>query len=244
MAVVLHYFECRSRGQALRFALVGSGVDFEDRRVPLEALTRWREKARDESLGGPFASLPVLDWDATRIAQTLAVASYLSEKLGIDERFGDPETRAYQQMIVSAAHLDMQAPYSNLLWLPEDVSDERLIDVARKLLGKLTLKLHQLEALRARQGDAGVFFGGLQPGMADYFVYESLDRACSVFGSIFEENLAVAPRLAKLREMLRSDPGQQAYAKAGGVPANVSGNSREFVIRERLSSLDLRATAR
>ena len=215
MKVILHYFDCRSRGQALRFALVGSGVDFEDRRVPLEAVDRWREEASDVKLGGPFASLPVLDWDGYRIAQTLAVASYLSEKLGLDAHLDAPEERAYQQMLVSAAHLDMQAPFSGLLWLAADATDARLLGRARRLLGALASKLQQFEELHGERGPADPYFGGAQPSMADYFVYESLDRACSVFGAVFEEKLAAAPRLAELRRALAANPDLLAYTIPG-----------------------------
>jgi hypothetical protein len=237
MAVILHYFECRSRGQALRFALVGSGADFEDRRVPIEAVANWREKARDDRFGGPFASLPMLDWDDFRVAQTLAIAAYLSARLGFDDRLGTPEARARDQMLVSAAHLDMQAPYSKLLWLPGDASDERIAEVARGLFAALRLKLHQLEGLHAASSSAGVFFGGLQASMADYFVYESIERACSVFGALFEESLAATPRMARLRHMLASDPELVAYTRSSGVPQPVTASPSEMTIRARLDAL-------
>ena len=243
MPVILHYFECRSRAQALRFALVYSGADFEDRRVPLTAIATWREKARDERMGGPFASLPLLDWNDFRVAQTLAVASYLSAKLGFDDRLGTPEARARDQMVVSAAHLDMQVPYSRMLWLPGDASDARVLDAARSLLEALRLKLHQLEGLHAAQSRAGAFFGGLQPTMADFFVYESIERSCAVFGAFFEESLAATPRMAKLRHMLASHPELVAYARAGGVPQSVTASPSEMAIRARLEPL-LRAAAR
>lgn len=242
MPVILHYFDCRSRGQALRFALVASGVDFEDRRIPIEALPRWREKARDESLGGPFASLPLLDWDDFRVAQTLAIASYLAEKLPAQDRPRTPEERAHQQMVIDAAHLDMQVPYSGLMWLAADAPDAKLLGVARGLLEALTLKLHQLEVVHGSRGEVGAFFGGLQPSMADYFVHESLDRACKVFGAVFEEKLAFAPRLARLRSMLESDPEIVSYVAAGGVPTNVTASPTESAIRARLTALDLRSS--
>ena len=42
--VRLHYFDCRSRGQALRFALADAGVAFEDVRIPIEDLEAFRER--------------------------------------------------------------------------------------------------------------------------------------------------------------------------------------------------------
>ena len=43
---VLRYFDCRSRGQALRFALVDTEVDFEDARVPTNALADFQRAVK------------------------------------------------------------------------------------------------------------------------------------------------------------------------------------------------------
>jgi glutathione S-transferase len=83
--VVLRYFDCRSRGQALRFALVDGGVAFEDERIPVEELPAFRERvATEPGHGGPFGSLPVLSWRGQEVAQTLAVASFLAAELDLD----------------------------------------------------------------------------------------------------------------------------------------------------------------
>jgi glutathione S-transferase len=237
MKNVLHYFDCRSRGQALRFALVASGADFEDRRVPTEALVAWKAKARDPSVGGPFASLPILDWGDYRVAQTLAVSDYLSAKLGFDERFSSPEERARDRMIASAAHLDMQVPYTQLMWLSADAPTSRIEATARGLLDALRGKLRQLEVLHTAQPGNSVFFGGDGPSMADWFVYESLDRACTVFATAFDIVLAAEPHMAELRRVLGSNAELIAYAKAGGVPENVTASPNETAIRERLEPL-------
>ena len=42
---VLRYFDCRSRGQALRFALADAGIEFEDERVPVTALAHFKRPA-------------------------------------------------------------------------------------------------------------------------------------------------------------------------------------------------------
>lgn len=237
MTIVLHYFQCRSRGQALRFALVGGGVDFEDRRVPVEAVEKWRENARTGTRDVPFASLPVLEWGGYRVAQTLAIASYLSAKLGFAEHLENAEEQARDAMIVSAAHLDMQVPYSRLMWLSGDAADAQVEAVARGLFGTLEQKLRQLEALHETASRPGAYFGGLRPTMADYFVYESIDRGCAVFGAPFEALLATTERMARLRHMLATDPEITAYVRAGGVPTNVTASPTEGTIRARLGAL-------
>jgi len=70
--ITLRYFNCRGRGQALRYLLIDHGVEFADERI--EAGPSWvNDKGR---LGGPFASLPVLHWAGDFVAQTLPIATF------------------------------------------------------------------------------------------------------------------------------------------------------------------------
>ena len=78
--IALRYFCCRGRGQALRYALVDAGLEFED--VIFQADESWPSHKASEDVSGPFSSLPVLAWGEHRVAQTLAIASYLSRQLG------------------------------------------------------------------------------------------------------------------------------------------------------------------
>jgi glutathione S-transferase len=156
---VLHYFDCRSRGQALRFAFEDSEVEFEDRRVPVEDLGAFRARACEADLGGPFGALPILEWGEARIAQTLAIATYLSDRLhGPASVTATAERRALLAMVTSAALLDMQVPYRRLLWTPADRTDGALAGVARGLLDYLGTKLLQLD--RVLEELAGPLFGG------------------------------------------------------------------------------------
>jgi len=228
---VLRYFDCRSRGQALRFALCDAGVEFEDRRLPVAGLGRFREEGQRSGVGGPFASLPVLEWGGHTVAQTLVIAGYLAGKLG--PRRGDetPEERAFLEMVAHAAHLDMQVPYSQLLWLPAECPRERLLGRARSLLTALDAKLGQLEALLV--GCEARFFGGTEPVVADCFVYESLSRGAAVFGAPFEKRLRRVPRLSALGAAMQDRPGIAAALER--VPFAVTASPSEVMLRERLA---------
>ena len=233
----LHYFSCRSRGQALRFVLWDAGVHFVDARVPVEAFPAWRQQAADPELGGPFASLPVLTWDGLVVAQTLAIAAYLSEKLGHTSRDPGLEARSLQWMVTSAAHLDTQVPYSGLLWLPADTPDERVAAHAQGLRDTLARRFTALERVFAERAEPGGCFAGEEPGVADWFVFESLDRARSVFGPAIDPALAACPGLSALGERLVKRPRIAAARSGGDIPFAVTASPSESAIRERLPGL-------
>jgi glutathione S-transferase len=232
---VLTYFDCRSRGQALRFALTEAG-DFEDRRLPTSELTAFRS-GRDPERGGPFGSLPLLDVDSVRIAQTLAIAAFLVERLDA-ERAPDALTRALHGMVINAAHLDMQVPYSTLMWSGAGLEGGAFEALAGGLLRHLTGKLAQLEALHAeRVGDAGPFFGGKSPAVADAFVFESLDRAGAVFGVAWQPALASCPRMAALDAAMHDRLSIARLFHDGRVAWPVSASPTEEEVRERLAEI-------
>ncbi len=244
--VRLHYFDCRSRGQALRFALVDAGVAFEDARTPIEELEAFRERAAagepgpssgraetETARSGPFGALPVLEWHGHVVAQTLAIATFLASELALDGD-SDPRRRSVLDMATQAAHLDMQVPYRELLWRRPDLPEAKLLAMAGILRDHLLTKTRQLEAFFAGVESGGPYFGAAAPAMADYFVYESLDRASAVFGTAFESELAKQPAMQCLWRSLGCRPRIAAYLDAGGVPFNVTASPWEETHRARL----------
>jgi glutathione S-transferase len=233
----LRYFDCRSRGQALRFALAGLGIEFEDERVAVEDLQTFRERAADVDFGGPFASLPLLDWNCDRIAQTLAIAGYLEDRIGAGSRPGADtiRERAFLAMVTSAAHLDTQLPYSQLLWQSADLGEDALRDSAARLLAHLDRKLAQLESLLVQRDIP--LFGGSAPGLADYFVYESLSRGRAVFGAAFTRTLTSRPRLRALEAAIEGQPGIADLLVRRDVPCAITASPSERALRARIAAL-------
>ena len=229
-APVLRYFDCRSRGQAIRFALADAGQDFEDVRGPLPEVDAFRAQAHRPEVGGPFASLPVLEWDDVEVAQTLAIAGYLERRLGRAKAVDEELARL--DMVTNAAHLDMQVPYSALLWMDGACPAERLAARAVALFDALGQRARQLEALLAER--VAPFFGGAAPAVADAFVYESLIRGGAVFGAPFAERMDEVPRLRALQSALEGRPG--IVAATAQLPFQVTASPSEPAIRERLRS--------
>ncbi len=226
----LRYFACRSRGQALRFALGEAGVEFTDERVPLEELDAFRRAADDPAVGGPFGSLPVLAWEGHQLGQTLAIARYLAGRCDPHES-EDELARARLDMVAHAAHLDLQVPYSQLLWLPADTGRDRLEAAARLLLEHLGRHLARLERILP---EGKTYFGGNAPAVADSFVFESLLRGLDVFGRPFTERLERLPGLAALCESMAARP--RIAAQCHLMPVAVTASPSEAELRIRIRS--------
>jgi len=222
----LRYFDCRSRGQAIRFALTAAGVDFDEERLPVSELVDFRARASAPEIGGPFGSLPVLHWDGVVVAQTLAVASHLAARLDGDHVA--LASRTLREMVCNAAHLDMQVPYTGLFWRgPED--REAIRASAEGLLRHLHQKALQLERLHAERCGGAVYFGGEVPSVADAFVHESLDRAKTIFADAF--SLAEIPRMRALSESYGAKPAIAALRAAGRIPPVVTASPHELAIQ-------------
>jgi len=230
-APILRYFDCRSRGQGLRFALRLAGQAFDDDRIPLDALGDFRKADRGPERSGPFRALPLLIWGDLLLAETLPIAGYLEERLGLRPGPCTLEDRARLAMVTSVAHLDLQVPYRELLWLPADVPGERLRSTARGLLTQFARKLAGLEAELERSGP---FFAGAAPSVADAFVYESLDRALSVFGEAFRSRLEARAGLSGFERAMAGLPAIAGAREAGAVPFQVTASPTEPVLRERV----------
>ncbi len=54
--LILRYFDCRGRAQALRDVLIDAGVDFRDERLVVGP--SWYPLKADPAVAGPFGSLP------------------------------------------------------------------------------------------------------------------------------------------------------------------------------------------
>ncbi len=77
--VLLRYFDCLGRTQPLRNALVDAGIAFEDQRLAIGP--SWRA-LKEQADGGPFGSLPVLEWGDDCVAQALPIGGYVARRLG------------------------------------------------------------------------------------------------------------------------------------------------------------------
>lgn len=228
-AVVLRYFNCRGRGQALRYLLVDYGIAFVDERF--EADVSW-STFKGAAQGGPFGSLPVLHWGEHTIGQALAIAGYLTRSLGLDQR-RDRENLALLESVTSAAYLDLTCVVRDLLRPRVIPNDEQWPAFFAGFLESIPARLPAFERQLSAQGTP--FFGGVEPTAADYFVFEAVDVWLELLGFGFGAALATCPRLREHHSAVFARPNLNAYLASGGRPGPLTASPHEPEIRERLS---------
>ena len=227
--VVLRYFDCRGRGQALRYLLVDQGIEFVDERVEAEAWQR-HEGARG---AGPFGGLPVLEWEGSSIAQALAIAAFLSRHLGhVENR--DSAGLARLESISSAAYLDLTCVIRELLRPRVMPQDDQWAAFLTEFSTTIPARLPAFERLLAVQ--SGPFFGGVAPVAADYFVLEAVDAWLELLGAPVATALANCPRLREHQSALSARCKLSAYLASGSRPLPLTASPHETAIRDRLRS--------
>jgi glutathione S-transferase len=226
--VVLRYFNIRGRGQPLRDALTDAGVAFVDERI--EIGPGWRT-LKEQSEGGPFGSLPVLEWDEDRVGQTLAIASYLSRRLGQYDGL-DAGNIARLEMVTSTAYLDITGQTSLMMRPPTPLTDENEAAYVAGYESSSVSKLERVERLLATRNER--FFGGAQPVVTDFFVFEAIEAMHLLFGARFETWLRSHPRLIEFRAEIAARPRIAQFFAAGGRSDRLTGSPHETAVRERL----------
>lgn len=223
--VVLRYFNIRGRGQPLRDALTDAGVSFVDEHI--EIGPGWRT-LKEQSEGGPFGSLPVVEWDDDRVGQTLAIASYLSRRLGHYDGL-DAGNIARLEMVTSTAYLDIIGQVSLMMRPPTPLTDENEGAYFASSESTSVYKLERVERLLAKR-----FFGGDRPVVTDFFVFEAIESMHLLFGARFETWLRSHSRLVEFRAEIAARPRIAQFFAAGGRSDRLTGSPHETAVRERL----------
>jgi glutathione S-transferase len=226
--VVLRYFNIRGRGQALRDALTDADVPFVDERI--EIGPAWG-KLKEQAGGGPFGSLPVLEWGDDRVGQTLAIASYLGRRLGHYDGL-DAGSIARLEMVSSAAYLDVSGQTALMMRPPAPLNDENEAPYFTGYQSNAEHKLERIERILAARDDR--FFGGNRPVVTDFFVFEAIEAQLLLFGARFEVWLKSHPRLGAFRSEVAARPRLARFFAAGGRVDRITGSPHEAAVRDRL----------
>jgi glutathione S-transferase len=226
--VVFRYFNIRGRGQALRDALTDAEIPFVDERV--EIGPHWRTM-KEQPAGGPFGSLPVLEWDGDVVAQTLVIASYLSRRLGHYDGL-DHGGIARLEMAASAAYLDVSAPVALMMRPPTPLTAESEDAYFTGYESGALHKLERIERLVAAREQP--FLGGNRPVVADFILFEAIEAMHLVFGGRFESWLRSHPRLGDFRTSVAARPRIVAFFAQGGRSGRVTASPHEDEVRGRL----------
>jgi glutathione S-transferase len=219
--VLLRYFDCLGRAQPIRNALVDAGIAFEDQRVAISQ--SWRT-LKEQAEGGPFGSLPVLEWKDDCVAQALPIAGYVARRLGQYDGL-DAMGIARLEMVASAAYLDVIGELVTMLWVPTSVPDAEAMARFSNHEARILHKVARLDRMLASRDEP--FFGGRRPAIADFFVVEALDMTREVLGARFDAALHRAPRLGEVRDRIAQRDAIARYVGEGKRPQRITGNPNE-----------------
>jgi hypothetical protein len=236
--VRLRYFACRGRAEPIRHFLRDRAVVFEDAREPIADLRETLARLRDDpSRAAPFGLLPVLDWDDLRVTQTLPIASFVGRELGLHARLDSPAL-ARLDAVASAAYSELTSVLPELTWAPlwyPEVPLERLVKRASRTPCGYPARFEQV------LGDEHAWFGGAEPHVADFFVFEGLAAWCDVLGPPYAEAIARLPKLSawwdRACARVVGDATRAVPFTASPHEADVFGRAREFVQAQGLTWL-------
>jgi glutathione S-transferase len=233
MAVVLRYFDARGRAQALRNALSGAGLSFEDVRVTLATWPPYRE---DPSFSGPFGSLPTLTWDGDTVSETIAIASYIARRLGHYDGLAAGDI-AKLESVVSCAYLDVLRVLAEVVWAPVMYPGADAAMTTPRVLGRALDKLGRLSALLPAK-TISPWLGGTRPIVGDFFVGEAVEALRHLLGPTRDDSLRKRVPLAfEHAERLRALPAMAGAWQSR--PPRLTGNPEEPAVIDRIRGYDL-----
>lgn len=194
----MRYFPIVGRAQALRHALLDTGLRFDDVQLDLMA---WHGGTLERGLGGRYHGLPVLVWNDAVISETLPIASFLARELGEYDGLSSVEI-ARREAISSNCYLELIIRLGELIWCdamyPGADRHAGLKVIGPRMLQKLGGVEAQLES---------PWLCGEAPGIADHFAAEALELLRRVLGPAREPALrARFTRLFAHRERLMARP--------------------------------------
>ncbi len=196
----LTYFDFHGgRGEPARIALTMANVPFEDDRIPY---SRWSE------LKGatPFGSLPVLEHDGRRLAQSNAINRFVGKLTNLYPT--DPWQAAVCDEVMDAVEDVSQAIVASF-----SIRDEEEKKAVRKQLAEGPISRY-LAALQARLlENGGEFFADGRLTMADLkvFLWVRHLRSGNLDHVPVDLSDRVAPELVKHFERVSAHAGVAAY---------------------------------
>lgn len=220
--IALRYFECRGRAQPIRFFLAEKDLLFRDIRVPLDSLSdSWKQTKNDPQFSGPYGRLPVLEWGDQQISETLVIAFHLHNKF--DSFKFDTSHNLLIRSLISSTYTDVISPMGILIWqdiLTPGVEMKkylfRTLSVFEQLFERYDQQLRSLSQ---------PFFGGKEPCLADYFLFEAIQIFLVVFKPRHLSLQANHASLASFNDRMTEDPGVKACLAS--LPSKITGRADE-----------------
>jgi glutathione S-transferase len=213
--VVLRYYDCRGRADAIRMLLEDCNIAYSEERIPIVASGSLQRSQtigdassfrRDEGL---FGTLPTLSLDdGSPIAHPLAIASFITEVFCVSPQ-DTAQSHADAMALAAHAHEELHRPCMALLWSPVRQPHAQLPALLSRFHARITSAIALLEFVLEKQKYP--YFLGQTPCVGDYFMFDALETLMTITeGAVhfpvttqgFHTRMRERPRL---REYLESD---------------------------------------
>jgi len=202
------YFDVRGRAEVARLIMEELGITYTDTKVNRDDM-----KVLKTTGDLAFGQVPLLKHGSLKLVQSNSIIRYLGRK---NNRYGSSaEERAHIDVALDGAE-DIRLRYLNLIYaekLNDAAKTKHLEEVAKPWLGFM-------EAMLAKNDGGKGFLVGNQISIADFSVYEELDKTSRIFPDI----LSQYPLLKGFKQRIELIPRIAAYLQSGRRPAAVNGN--------------------
>ncbi|CAF1007233.1 unnamed protein product [Adineta steineri] len=239
----LHYWDCRGRAQAFRYMLediayTHKNVDYKEDYEVCETISNtWGERRTDNTISGPFRSLPVLHWNDTHtFGQTLTIAHVLARKFNlygkITATYNDPILlEGYINGIVTCAYTDVITNILQAIWATPDIEDMHSpgyfqIAMARDNLESLNKIL--------KQSSTSFYYDQIEPTIADYFAFEAYLMARNMHRKLSPANCEA---LEKLEQIMKERPALANYFQNNRLFKRITAAPHEEEYLQKLSKI-------
>lgn len=235
-----HYWNCRGRVQTIRYMLEDiaykhKNVDYkEDFQDVGTVMTTWAEVKPNQTITGPYRTLPVLHWnDKDTFGQTLTIgllprktkefnfipsfcfpAHFLSRKFDlygkVTSKYTDPIVlEGYINGVVACAYTDIIEKVLLCLFSKPDIDNKNSpeyypIKNAQDNIESLNMLL--------KQSSTSFFYDQTEPTVADYFAFEAYLVLHDIQPKLLPKN---SDALAKLQQIMKERPALADYFKNG-----------------------------
>ncbi|XP_063694849.1 glutathione S-transferase Mu 2-like [Bolinopsis microptera] len=205
MTITLGYWDIRAKGEACRYLLRYSGVDWTDRRIEMteEGYKSWYSEKLE--LGLDLPNLPYLIDGDIKITQSVAICRYLGRKFGLVP--GDDEKDIVKNEMIEQEAVDLRAAFQEIL--KKDQFEEKKPAYFENLEKKL-------EILDKYIGD-GPFVLGEKLTYVDFMLYEFVSQ----IRKLTAERVDKAENLARFLQIFQELPQLQDYFNSEKLAAEV-----------------------
>lgn len=226
---ILNYFDCRGRGQLVRYVLVDCMPEtWTDALVPLASVQEaWiGDRKKDESFSGLFGTLPVLVWkedgeEDLRVSQTMVILQFLGRKLGLYGPEGWNNVRIATRIdeLLSAAYTDLVFQTNMALWQgPSDVVIGKLQELLDRLDRYLSVKWAEWKT------SSGYFVFAETATIADYVMFAALELGKNLMPAL----IAKFKHLDQFEQMFRDrHPRIQQFLNSDKCLSRFTGSPNE-----------------